>query len=89
MVKDWRIYALHILDSLQKIKLITERGDISSDFILYDAILRNLQTLAESTTHLPETLKLQYSHINWRGINGFRNILVHDYLGNTDAETIK
>ena len=34
-----------------------ERGNILSDDILYDAILRNLQTLSEATQKLPETLK--------------------------------
>jgi len=43
--------------------------------------LRNLQTLAESSQRLSEQLKASRPEIDWRGIAGLRNILVHDYLG--------
>lgn len=88
MAKNWKLYALHILDCIRKINEITKRGDISEDFILYDATLRNLQTLAESVMHFPEDLKNQHANINWKGIYGLRNILVHDYLGDIDAKTV-
>jgi uncharacterized protein with HEPN domain len=45
--KSWHIYALHILDVAAKIERIQARGDITKDEVLYDAILRNLQTLSE------------------------------------------
>ena len=65
MAKDWKLYALHILDCIEKIKIIRKRGDITKDFILYDATLRNLQTLSESTAHLPDDIKLKHNEINW------------------------
>jgi uncharacterized protein with HEPN domain len=89
VAKDWKLYLLHILDCINKINIICDRGDIAQDFVLYDAALRNLQILSESTTHFPEKIKLQYTQINWKGISGFRNILVHDYLGNIDPETVR
>ena len=49
--------------------------------LVQDAVLRNLQTLAESTQRLSDALKAQHDEIDWRRIAGFRNILVHDYLG--------
>jgi uncharacterized protein with HEPN domain len=88
MTKDWRFYALHILDSIEKINLIKQRGDISEDIVLYDATLRNLQILCESTQHLPENLQKLYPEVPWKNIKGFRNILVHDYLGNLDPSTV-
>ena len=45
------------------------------------AVLRELQTLAESTERLSEEFKSRHPQIPWRNIAGFRNILVHDYLG--------
>ncbi len=44
-------------------------------------MLRNLQTLAESTQRLSDSVKMRYPQIEWRRIAAFRNILVHDYLG--------
>ncbi len=37
--------------------------------------------MAESTQHLSDHLKNQYPAIDWRALSGFRNVLVHDYLG--------
>jgi uncharacterized protein with HEPN domain len=53
-----------------------------------DAIIRRLQTLAESTQRLSEELKANISDVDWRNISGFRNILVHDYLGGIDLNTV-
>jgi uncharacterized protein with HEPN domain len=48
--------------------------------MVQDAVIRNLQTLAESTQKLSEELKVQHPEINWKALSGFRNILVHNYL---------
>lgn len=88
MSKPWQSYAQHILDAIGKLRRIQLRGDIASDEVLYDAALRNLQTLAEATQLLPEEKKADYSAIPWREISGFRNILVHNYLGDIDPLTV-
>lgn len=88
MSKPWQPYALHILDAISKIRQIQARGDLTKDFVFYDAALRNLQTLSEATQQLPDDLKAAYPKIPWREISGFRNILVHNYLGNIDAVTV-
>ena len=43
--------------------------------------MRNLQTLAESPRRLSSPLKVNRPDVDWRGIAGFRNVAVHDYLG--------
>jgi uncharacterized protein with HEPN domain len=86
--KSWTLYALHILDCLETISRILKRGDLLEDDILYDAALRNLQTLSEATQHLPDTMKQNHPEVPWKKITGFRNILVHDYLGDIDPQTV-
>lgn len=49
--------------------------------LIQDAVLRNLQTLAESTQRLSDEFKRAHPDIDWRAIAGFPNVLVHDYLG--------
>jgi len=49
--------------------------------LIQDAVLRNLQTLAESTQRISDELKALHPEVDWRAIAGFRNVLVHDYLG--------
>lgn len=88
MSKPWQPYAQHVLEAIEKIRRIKERGDLTQDEILYDAALRNLQTLSEATQLLPKSLKDAYPRVPWREISGFRNILVHNYLGNIDALTV-
>ena len=84
MSKAWQAYAWHVLDTIEKIRRIQQRGDLTRDEILYDATLRNMQTLSEATQRLPDALKRSYPLIPWQQISGFRNILVHNYLGDID-----
>lgn len=88
MSKSWKPYAHHILESIEKIQRIQARGDIAEDDILYDAALRNLQTLSESTQKLTEQKLDICPEIPWKEISGFRNILVHNYLGKIDPITV-
>jgi len=88
MNKPWQPYALHVLDAIARIRRIQARGDLTQDDVLYDAALRNLQTLSEATQLLPDDRKGAHPQIPWREISGFRNILVHNYLGNIDPLTV-
>ncbi|MFL6655500.1 MAG: DUF86 domain-containing protein [Sulfurifustis sp.] len=67
---------MHVLDAIAKIRRIQARGDLTKDKVLYDAALRNLQTLSEATQLLPDDKKAAWPTIPWREISGFRNILV-------------
>jgi uncharacterized protein with HEPN domain len=82
-LKDDHLYLLHIRESLERIEEYVAEGREAflSDRKTQDAVLRNLQTMAESTQRLSEALKATRPDIDWRGISGLRNILVHDYLG--------
>jgi uncharacterized protein with HEPN domain len=82
-VKDDRLYLIHVHESIARIEEYTEEGREAffADTRTQDAVLRNLQTLAESTQRLSADLKAARPEVDWRGISGLRNILVHDYLG--------
>ena len=82
-MKDDRLYLLHIRECLDRITRYASMGreTFFADTMLQDAILRNLQILAESTMRLSETLKRSRPEIDWRSITGFRNVVVHGYLG--------
>ena len=66
MSKDWRACAEHVLDTIEKIQRIEQRGEITQDEVLYDATLRKLQTLSEATQRLPDELKSAYPAIPWQ-----------------------
>jgi uncharacterized protein with HEPN domain len=88
-MKDDRAYLLHILECVRRIEEDTAGGrdGFLASHTLQDAVLRNLQTLAESTQRLSETIKAMRPEIEWVRIAAFRNVLVHDYLG-VDVERI-
>lgn len=82
-MKDDRLHLVHIRECIERIQAYTAEG---RDFYLtdrktQDAVLRNLQTLAESTQRLSPALKTHHPEIDWVAIAGLRNVLVHDYLG--------
>jgi uncharacterized protein with HEPN domain len=82
-LKDDRLYLFHIAESLERVEEYATDGRDAflRDRKTQDAILRNLQIMAESTQRLSDELKATHSEIDWRGIAGLRNVLVHDYLG--------
>ncbi|MDY0042956.1 MAG: DUF86 domain-containing protein [Desulforhabdus sp.] len=82
-MKDDRIYLRHILECVDAIQSYTAETQelFFRDRKTLKATLRQLQELAESTQRLSQSLKDRHPEIPWRAIAGFRNVLVHDYLG--------
>ncbi len=77
------LYLAHIQECIDRIQAFAKDGKESffGDLRTQGAILRNLQVLAESATRLSEDLRNAHSDVDWKGVRGFRNVLVHDYLG--------
>jgi len=82
MSKD-TLYLTHILECIEKIQEYTREGKdfFEHDSKTQDAVLRNLQTLSESSMRVSEELQLKYPSVAWREMHAFRNVVVHDYLG--------
>ena len=82
-MKDDTLYLIHILEGIGRIEQYTAegKGAFLRDTKTQDAVLRNLQTLSESTQRLSAALKAGHPEIDWVRVGGFRNVLVHDYLG--------
>ena len=58
-----------------------ERSHFDASRLVQDAVIRNLQTLAESSQRLSSEIKATEPQIPWRELAGFRNVIVHGYLG--------
>ena len=46
-----------------------------------DAVVRNFEIIGEAANRLPEEIKDRYPNIDGHRIRGFRNKIVHDYMG--------
>ena len=89
-MKDDRLYLIHITECIERIESYVNRMNketFMDSTLVQDAVLRNLQVMAESTQHLSEQVKQTQPKIDWYKVSGFRNILVHDYLG-IDVEAV-
>lgn len=83
MNKRDELYLVHIGECVDRIRSYTSAGrdHFLNDSKTSEAVLRSLQTLAESTKRLSEEVRAAYPEIEWSKIAGLRNVLVHEYLG--------
>jgi uncharacterized protein with HEPN domain len=81
---------MHILECIAHVGIHTQnrRERFLEDLTAQDAALRKLQLLGESAKRLSPAVKEELPEVEWIKISGFRNILVHDYLGDIDYEII-
>lgn len=88
-MKDDRVYVAHILRCILRIEEYTVDGRdrFFSSHLIQDGVLRNLQVMSESTQHLSDALRSRHPDVEWKALAGFRNVLVHDYLG-VDLESV-
>lgn len=78
-----RVYLAHMLECIARVQSYTAGGGLQfrSSQLIQDAVVRNLQVMAESSQRLSAAAKANARDIPWRSISGFRNLVVHDYLG--------
>lgn len=72
--------AIHILECIRKIECASAVDPHFKNSLLYDAVIRNVQTLAESTRYIKKEIRSEYDTIPWKTIRHLRNELVHGYL---------
>ena len=76
-MKDDRVYLNYILECIRRLEKHRRSGRrrfLNSDTI-QDAVLRNLQTMAETSQRLSDEIKATQPHIPWAEIAGFRNVI--------------
>ena len=88
------MYVEHILECIRRVEeYICGRRDLTgheifrSSSLVQDAVLRNLQVLAESAGRISPEHQALEPDVPWQQVRGFRNVLVHQYLG-VDLEFI-
>jgi uncharacterized protein with HEPN domain len=74
-------YLAHMLESIDAIEGYCAASNIESDERTLDAVLRKLQIMTESSKRVSAEIKAAHTVVNWRELAGFRNVVVHDYLG--------
>jgi uncharacterized protein with HEPN domain len=62
--------------------IVAERGieALPDDEDMQDIVVRQLSIIGESSAALRKQLEPQYPAVDWKGIRGLRNYLVHGYF---------
>ncbi len=88
--RDQILFLEDILESIQFIDQYIRDLDYS-DFIndrkTFDAVLRNLEVIGEAAKNISDQVKSSNDNINWKGMAGMRDKLIHGYFG-VDPEIV-
>ena len=57
------------------------REEFQADETLQRACVRSLEVIGEATKRVPDDFRRKYQQVDWRGMAGMRDRLIHDYLG--------
>jgi uncharacterized protein with HEPN domain len=50
-----------------------------SNEMAVDAVILNVQIIGEAARHIPDDVQARYPDVDWVGMRGMRNVLVHQY----------
>ena len=82
--RNSKLLIADILEAVKKIKTYTaglSYEKFLADAKTIDAVIRNFEIIGEASNRLPNDFKEKYSSVDWFRIIGFRNRIVHDYMG--------
>ncbi len=60
---------------------ISSLDELLADTRTYDAVMMNFILIGEACKRLPKELKSANPQVDWKGINGYRNYIAHEYFG--------
>lgn len=65
--------------------LVTHSANVTfeqfvNDDLINRAYLRSLEIIGEAAKKIPDEIRYKYLEVNWRGMAGLRDILIHEYF---------
>ena len=82
-MRDHNLYISDIKEAIEKIQKYIENSDYESflaDSKTRDSVLHNLLIAGEAANKIPDSVRAHYPDVDWHGMIGMRNIIVHGYF---------
>ncbi|MDJ0729806.1 MAG: DUF86 domain-containing protein [Crocosphaera sp.] len=82
-MNDDHIYLVDILERIKRIESYTKEGKETfyTSFLIQDGVIRCFEVIGEAVKQLSPGIREKYSNLTWRKIAGFRDVLIHNYMG--------
>lgn len=82
-MKDDRLYLHHMLERCQRITrfIAPGREAFLGSEEMQDAVIRNVEVIGEAAKRVSSESRHRLASLDWRGICGMRDVLIHDYIG--------
>lgn len=82
--REWKLFVEDILESIELIEKYVqdiEFDTFKKDRKTTDAVVRNFEIIGEASKYIPDDIKKEYPDVDWKGVVGLRNRIVHHYFG--------
>lgn len=82
-MKDDGVFIQDILERIRRIECYTQGGkeEFFQSLLIQDGVIRSFEVIGEAVKLLSMELRQNHSEVPWRQIAGFRDVLIHDYMG--------
>ncbi len=77
------LFIVHMLERARRIQRHTqvERAEFMTSEPLQDTAIRGFEVIGEAASRVSDELRTAHPAVPWRRIIGFRNVLIHQYMG--------
>src|SRR3990172_5633252 len=82
--RDQELFINDIVTAITNIEVYIGQStfeDFSKDKKTIDAVLRNLEVIGEASRNISKSLRDQFKEIEWKGMMGMRDKVIHGYFG--------
>lgn len=81
MKRDLKLFLEDIIENIELIeKSAKSKNKLLKDKDIRDATVRRLEIIGEAAKNIPENFRKKYSEVEWKGMAGTRDLIIHAYF---------